>query len=196
MTSNYIAPSIKVIENGFSKCDELIQIVQTLPDEAWHDSYIQMDGMQHNAGIRNSKEINISYGLDRPRVFFDLAQVIFANAGIYARENGFEFSHMEGVNLLNYEPNQGFYDRHADAGPKYPRSMSVIVYLNDVEVGGETWFDKFGISIKPERGKIVLFPANFPYSHQAMPPESGNKYIAVTWFGEKIDQSVFGDYFQ
>jgi prolyl 4-hydroxylase len=73
--------------------------------------------------------------------------------------------------------------------------MSAILYLNDVEEGGGTWFDKFDLMINPEAGKLLLFPSNFPYTHQAMPPLSGQKYILVTWFGMEINSSTFERYY-
>lgn len=199
MNGEYIAPSIKVIENFIDYSDELISLVLDLPNEAWKLSMIEshVDGYEgYESAVRSSREIGISYALDRPKIFFDLAQRIYLAAKEYSNENGFIFSHMENINLLEYSQSEGFFDRHSDHGPKSPRSMSALLYLNDVETGGETWFDKFNLNIKPEKGKLVLFPANYPYTHQAMPPISGKKYVVVTWFGQDLDRNIFEEYFK
>lgn len=194
MIGEYIAPSIKVIKNAIEYSDDLLLVVNSAPKSLWQSSGID-DYDSHDESIRNSREMSLAYGLEKPKIFFQLSQDIYTMAKDYAKENGFMFSHMEGVNLLEYQPNEGFFDRHADSGPNFPRSMSALLYLNDVEEGGGTWFDKFGIMIKPEKGKLVLFPANYPYSHQALPPISGIKYVVVTWFGEQIDRNVFERYY-
>ena len=59
--------------------------------------------------------------------------------------------------------------------------MAYILYLNDVDEGGETHiiFDKKDINIKPEAGKLLIFPANFCFPHEGKKPISNSKYILV-----------------
>lgn len=194
MNGEYIAPSIKVIENAIDFSEKIIKIAKEANSEKWLKSALSGDS-EYDASIRRSNEINIDHGLGSPTEFYLAAKAIHFAAREYALENGVDVSHMEGINLLEYIPNEGFFDRHADAGPDFPRAMSAIMYLNDVEEGGETWFDKFGISIKPTAGKLLLFPSNYAYSHQALPPVSGPKYILVTWFGMKLSRNVFERYY-
>lgn len=194
MIGEYLAPSIKVIHNAINYEEELILMVQGANKDKWRDSTIRGEG-ELDQSIRSSRDISVAYGLTTPKQFFHLAQDVFVCAVDYAKENGFEFSHMEGISIIEYPANQGFYDRHVDAGPDFPRSMSALLYLNDVEEGGETWFDKFGLAIKPEAGKLVLFPSNYAYSHQALPPVSNDKYVAVTWFGEQLNPNIFEGYY-
>jgi len=194
MIGEYIAPSIKVIHNAIDYEDELILMVQGANIDKWRDSTIRGGG-ELDKGIRSSRDISVAYGLTTPRQFFHLAQDIFVCALDYSKENGFGFTHMEGISIIEYPANAGFYDRHVDAGPEFPRSMSALLYLNDVEEGGETWFDKFDLAIKPEAGKLVLFPSNYAYSHQALPPRSNDKYVAVTWFGQELSEDVFRSYY-
>lgn len=192
MIGEYIAPSIKVINNAIDYEEELILMAQGMPKDKWHESTIRGKG-ELDQGIRSSRDISVGHGLSSPRKFFHLAQDVYEFAVGYSIENGTEFSHMEPISIIEYTANVGFYDRHIDAGPNFPRAISALLYLNDVEEGGETWFDKFGLSIKPEAGKLVLFPSNYAYSHQALPPVSGDKYIAVTWFGQYLGD--VGEYY-
>jgi hypothetical protein len=191
----YIAPSIKMIDGAIDFSEKLIEIAKSVPDDRWLKSALSGDS-EYNSSIRVSNELNIDHGLGSPTEFYLVAKAIHLAARDYAMENGVEVSHMEGINLLEYLPNEGFFDRHSDAGPDFPRAMSTILYLNDVEEGGETWFDKFGISVQPKSGRMILFPSNYAYSHQAMPPISGNKYVLVTWFGMKLSSNVFERYYR
>jgi len=194
VTGEYIAPSIKVITNLIDYSDRMIEIAKSAPDSAWRDSGFG-DQFKYDNSVRRSREISIPYSLDKPKIFFEFAQAIHSAAKSYAMENNFTFSHMEEINILEYQESEGFFDIHSDSGPSFPRSMSALLYLNDVEDGGETWFDKFGLMIKPEKGKLVLFPANYAYTHQALPPKTGKKYVAVTWFGQTLDSGIFEEYY-
>ena len=57
------------------------------------------------------------------------------------------------------------------------RFLVCFVYLNSVRRGGETNFPKLGYAVRPECGRILLFPANWQYRHAGLPPKTGRKYI-------------------
>ena len=56
-----------------------------------------------------------------------------------------------------------------------------ILYLNDVEEGGETELLYQSMRFKPEAGTLLLFPAGFTHTHRGNPPLSGEKYIMTGW---------------
>ena len=57
-----------------------------------------------------------------------------------------------------------------------------MVYLNDNFDGGETEFPVFGDKIKPEKGKLVVFPPLWQYMHRGNPPTNGYaKYFIMTY---------------
>jgi hypothetical protein len=62
------------------------------------------------------------------------------------------------------------------------RVLAWTIYLNDVEEGGETEFLYQSKRIKPEKGKICIFPAQFNYTHRGNPPISNDKYIITGWY--------------
>lgn len=61
------------------------------------------------------------------------------------------------------------------------RILFFILYLNDVEEGGETEFLYLSKRIKPEKGKFLLCPAGLTHTHRGNPPLSGKKYILTGW---------------
>jgi hypothetical protein len=192
--NEYIAPSVKVIHNAIRNPQALIDLAKTRPD-LWKKSRVGGESI-YDDKMRVSNELRVGYGLTDPIEFYMVNAAIYSEAHKYADENGFRFSHMESTLMLEYLDTEGFFDRHSDAGPDFPRSMSAILYLNDVEEGGETWFDKFSLMVKAEAGKLVLFPANYAYTHQALPPISNNKYVLVSWFGMELNPEVFGRYYK
>jgi|TARA_R100001463_G_scaffold15275_1_gene39881 hypothetical protein len=77
----------------------------------------------------------------------------------------------------------GFHAWHSDNLPSYTRRILVwMIYLNDVEEGGETEFLYQPKRIKAEKGKIVIFPADFMHTHRGNPPISNEKYVLTGWF--------------
>jgi len=76
------------------------------------------------------------------------------------------------------------YHWHIDGGSHdfSHRQLVAIWYLNDVTCpGGETEFLFQDIKIKPELGKLILFPPFWTHEHRGVTLESGVKYIATTW---------------
>lgn len=61
------------------------------------------------------------------------------------------------------------------------RLFAWMLYLNDVEEGGETEFLYYPKRIKPKAGTFVLWPAGFTHTHRGNPPISNTKYIVTGW---------------
>jgi hypothetical protein len=81
-------------------------------------------------------------------------------------------------------PTEGYHIWHLEYGGQIDTSKRAFVfsiYLNDVEEGGETEFLHFSKRVKPKTGRIVIWPAAFPYLHRGNPPLSGEKYILTSW---------------
>jgi len=92
--------------------------------------------------------------------------------------------HFTGVKLQKTLPTEGYHVWHIEHGKGFeyePRAFVYSVYLNDVEEGGETEFLHFSKRVKPKTGRIVIWPAGFPYVHRGNPPLSGEKYILTSW---------------
>lgn len=84
-------------------------------------------------------------------------------------------------------PGGGFYSWHADGGEEnVDRFLTWLIYLNDVEEGGRTEFryqgEELKRGVKPERGKLILFPAARTHIHRAAPNLREDKYILTGWF--------------
>ena len=71
------------------------------------------------------------------------------------------------------------------------RTWTAMIYLNDVEEGGATWFPQAGVRFRPKRGLLLAWnnmapdgKANPATLHEGMPVERGVKYIITKWFRE------------
>jgi len=76
-----------------------------------------------------------------------------------------------------------FFHDHADCWnfDAATRQVSIIAYLNDVDVGGELVFPYYSIRIKPKRGSILMYPSFYTHTNHIEPPVSNNEYFVATW---------------
>jgi len=84
--------------------------------------------------------------------------------------------------LQKYQKNVGKYIYHDDflQNENSSRVITFLWYLNDVDTGGFTEFWN-SYKIKPERGKLLLFPSTWSYPHSGLIPTSHDKYIITGW---------------
>ena len=131
---------------------------------------------------------------------------------------GFPEVHGEPMQVLRYEHGQQ-YTPHTDTFPKnymklsdgMQRSATALVYLSDVESGGETAFPQSrlfseaaahaggelsecgrqGVAVKPQRGSVLLFysldirgkPSEYA-QHTGCPVLAGTKWTVTKWIHE------------
>lgn len=88
-----------------------------------------------------------------------------------------------------FEPNTTEYTEFA--GAKGNRTWTFMVYLNNVDKGGETIFPNIDKCITPKQGLAVVWnnlylngSVNYDSSHAGLPIESGEKYVLTKWFRE------------
>lgn len=187
---NFPFTQIYTFNNFLTKeeCEELIEVADkglrpsTVADPT--DSSITSD-------YRTSKTADLNY-FNSPYLNY-IDNKIATFMGLY---------HFSGETLQaqKYNPGQ-YYKEHCDyffpLTKEYKtytewmgqRTWTLMVYLNDVEEGGETYFKHLKIKIKPEQGKAVfwnnLFKNGIPNPktmHEALPPVSGDKYVVTKWF--------------
>ena len=65
------------------------------------------------------------------------------------------------------------------------RILAAMIYLNDVEEGGETEFLYQKLKVKPRKGTILIWPGSYTHLHRGNPPMS-DKYIATGWWQGNI----------
>lgn len=96
-----------------------------------------------------------------------------------------------GFQVQKYDRNHGYFRTHVDSFPGQSvsnRVISVLIYLNTVEHGGETNFPLHNQEVKPVAGRIVLFPATFTHPHESRPSLSEDKWIINTFITNTVSQ--------
>ena len=87
------------------------------------------------------------------------------------------------VKIQKTLPSEGFHVWHCEHGDikTSTRVILVMLYLNDVEEGGETEFLYQSRRIEPKMGRLVFCPAFFTHTHRGNPQLKGSKYMMNGW---------------
>lgn len=72
---------------------------------------------------------------------------------------------------------------HVDVGDHASarRFLAALLYLNDVEEGGETDFPLWGQTIRPRAGSVLVFPPLWPWLHGGRCATSQPKHIISSY---------------
>ena len=89
-----------------------------------------------------------------------------------------------------FEPGSADYDTFCSVAGN--RTWTFMIYLNDVEGGGQTRFKVIDKTFRPERGRLVCWDNRRPDGscnaatlHHAMKVRKGVKYVITKWYREK-----------
>lgn len=133
----------------------------------------------------NSSDIEVWWESLKPMMInFDLAwNHYIENVGAKEAYDGGPF-YFTGLKIQKTLPTQGYHIWHVEYGKSFDqqsRAFVFSIYLNDVKEGGETEFLHFSKRVQPKTGRIVFWPAGFPYVHRGNSPLSGEKYLLTSW---------------
>ncbi len=96
-----------------------------------------------------------------------------------------------------YQPHYDYFDPQLKGSHKAlerggQRVVTLVLYLTEVEAGGETYFPNVDLRVAPKQGSAVLFYNLYsngeldPNSlHASLPVISGEKWVATKWIRER-----------
>ena len=141
--------------------------------------------MQQDREVKRSTDLVVS-GKSHWK---DIDRALFRSLGMAMQELRETFTYFKGpfkdVGYAIQRTSPGeYYHWHIDGGSHEfsQRQLVAVWYLNDVPgPGGETEFSFQDIRIRPEAGKLLLFPPFWTHEHRGVTLQAGVKYIATTW---------------
>ena len=192
--SRFTNPDIVLIDNFLSneECDFLISESRKklLPSAV-------IDTKSGSATVHAAR---ISQGMFFKLGEFDLLRLIEERISNLVN---MEYTHGEGMQVLHYEGG-GEYKPHYDYFPPNDpgaasfllsagqRVCTIIMYLNNTELGGETIFPKMNFSVMPKKGSALYFSyfnqleqLDSMTLHGSLPVVKGEKWIATKWMRQK-----------
>ncbi|MFI8684951.1 2OG-Fe(II) oxygenase [Rossellomorea sp. NPDC077527] len=177
-------PLIVVLGNVLSheECDELIQLSKDRVERSKIGNTRTVDGLRTSSSVFLEESHDVVTRIEKR-----VSQIM-----------NIPVEHGEGLQILNYKPGQE-YKAHFDffsasARPvKNPRISTLVMYLNDVEEGGETYFPKLGLSVSPQKGMAVYFEYFYDNQelndltlHGGAPVVIGDKWAATQWMRRQV----------
>ena len=164
-------------------CDEVIARFEANPSQQYAGRVGQL--REEQASVKKTTDLVVS----NKDNWKDVDQMLFRSLGGAMVELRQAFPYFRGpfkdngYQVQRYRAGE-YYHWHIDGGSHElsQRQLVALWYLNDVPgPGGETEFLFQQISVRPERGKLVLFPPFWTHEHRAVQLQRGLKYIATTW---------------
>lgn len=138
------------------------------------ETYFFQDEMVDNFRLQNThiiREVNVAFSSAINHYFNEYDILHGTNYGVYS------------YRLQKTKIGGGYHVWHHERGmiENQHRFLAVLLYLNDVDEGGETEFLYYPRRVKPKAGRILICPAEFTHTHRGNPPISNEKYIITTW---------------
>lgn len=187
---NYKNVQLYIIDN-FLTVTDCCYLIENIRLTARPSVVSTDDGADTISSVRTSHTTYLNF-INNPYLF-DLNRKICGSVGLPMNLG-------ESLQAQLYEPGD-YYKPHFDFfksnnfGSKFhlqlggQRTWTFMVYLNHVELGGETHFPKLPLKLKPIQGRAVIWnnlnkygKPNLYTLHEVLPPVSGNKYILTKWF--------------
>lgn len=142
-------------------------------------NFTQLNLTEHHKKLDKISDIHntiIRKTIEYKQKYYD-----FIDSRCFPEKNAFEQ-----FRIKKYDNNgSDMFDTHVDVmdASTSIRFLSFMWYLNDVDEGGETQF--LGLSVKPETGKLLVFPPLWMFPHKGNPPKSCPKYLLSTYLHYK-----------
>ena len=186
-----ISNFIGTYDNYITKeeCDKAIKLFE---DQNKFNNTINRIGFE-KASILNKQDQQYFVSENNLEIWWESLKTMMLNFDLafnhYTQSTGAKEAYgvpfyFTGLKIQKTLPTEGYHVWHIEHGKGFhnePRAFVFSIYLNDVEEGGETEFLHFSKRVKPKTGRIVIWPAGFPYVHRGNPPLSGEKYILTSW---------------
>jgi prolyl 4-hydroxylase len=195
-------PLIRSLDNFLSE-EECIEIINFAKKKLVPGEIINEDGMSSLDADYRSADIS---QLDNDTNSY-LTDLVYNKVSNFLDIDKHRF---EDLTITHYSPGQHFkihqdyfvekqdnlsHKTRTDERCKFGgnRISTVIIYLNDVSHGGETYFPWVDCIVKPEQGKLMQFDYNYDDNefmnnvksqHIAMPVITGDKWIITIWIRE------------
>jgi prolyl 4-hydroxylase len=170
-----------------SICDELIDFFESHPENQAQGK--TAGGL--NLEAKNSLDLTIrprELEQDDHRPVREYLDTLFECYKDYLEQWPFLQSFMPRIelgsfNIQRYKPGGHFLKVHSERTTlaSSHRVLAWMTYLNDVEDGGSTEFVHQDLTIQPQKGQTLIWPAEWTHAHKANVLNSGTKYIITGW---------------
>jgi hypothetical protein len=182
--NNFIGVFDNFLEHKY--CDFIINMFEKNKSNL---AYSRVQSEKVAANVKNDMAMDIAKHNNWSGEFEMLCQSITECLKIYDKETSFfnfcniKELHFTSMKIQKTIPGQGYHVWHVERNYSHfcKRALVFSVYLNSIDNGGETEFLLLNQRVNTVKGRICIFPTDFPYVHRGNPPLQGEKYIVTSW---------------
>ena len=168
-------------------CDEIIEYFENIPEKNYGTVAVPgEDGILKKTKI--SQEIRLEPCSDLYKKYvFELQNCLNQYVERFPFCNYYgAFSILENIKIQKYPPGGGYLDFHTERGskesPNSSRHLVFMTYLNSIVDGGGTEFFHQNIIVNAEKGKTLIWPADWTHTHRGVSADNDEKIIVTGWY--------------
>jgi len=191
----------KFIKNKNS-CDKLIEWLENNRDLSFDGCCGSSLKSGVNKEVKDTTDICVSFfDLKSKKIEEEFFKNIFEELYFFHEEYSKKYYSLKlsdryhllpNFNIQKYTNGQHFKQYHYENSSLFSRHriLTWMIYLNDVKKSGKTHFPFQNLKIKPKKGLMLIWPAEFTHLHCGeLVCDNEIKYIMTGWFG--IPKYVF-----
>jgi hypothetical protein len=168
-------------------CNDIISFFEKNPDK--HEGKLHKIDKTINVDKEAKDSLDLYCNLNNP-TFNDVVEALDSTTKQYIKDfpecnNAMSPWCLDSdFNIQRYLPNQGYFSAHCESGSLTTnhRVLAWMIYLNNIDDGGETRWISYDLNIKPKIGRVVIWPAFFTHIHHGITSKTETKYIATGWY--------------
>ena len=177
------------------KTESCVRYYDRVVSKEWCNKVIDLFEQSKKDTFDNDRKSFTELNIEGKEEFKDIKEtyirVLRQNLQHFMKEVNIENHHfppiidMENIRIKKYTDNgKDVFKNHVDVlrsqGPSSKRFLVFIMYLSDVEEGGETSIPRYNIKCKPKAGRLLMFPPFWTHPHQGEKVIKGTKYQMMT----------------
>ena len=178
------------------KTESCVRYYDRVVSKEWCNKVIDLFEQSKKDTFDNDRKSFTELNIEGKEEFKDIKEtyirVLRQNLQHFMKEVNIENHHfppiidMENIRIKKYTDNgKDVFKNHVDVlrsqGPSSKRFLVFIMYLSDVEEGGETTIPRYNIKCKPKAGRLLMFPPFWTHPHQGEKVIKGTKYQIMTY---------------
>jgi hypothetical protein len=180
-SNNVLAPAIYLYENVIDFTKTVAELSSS-DTRNWNIRNREATEWQLGDKIVGYDEYPVSFSFSVNENFLLLAKNIFDCASDYATKNLTTIDGFDSCMIRRYAPTPGFLELESSDVDNASRKLTAILFLNDISAGGKLTFNNFDVSVDPQEGSVVVFPASFAYSFKISKPKESDSLVVVSNF--------------